>query len=78
MAIIYVKSGSTGNGSGWNNAYGSLASAMTAKLCKKINNVLGLISGFTVATAGMLLVHSNPASAQGKRILTILDKINFM
>ncbi|MCZ8055531.1 MAG: hypothetical protein O9329_12390, partial [Microcystis sp. LE19-12.2C] len=27
MAIIYVKSGSTGNGSAWNNAYGSLASA---------------------------------------------------
>jgi hypothetical protein len=63
MAIIYVKSGSTGNGSAWNNAYGSLASAITAKLCKKINNVLGLISGFTLATAGMLLVNSNPASA---------------
>jgi hypothetical protein len=63
MAIIYVKSGSTGNGSAWNNAYGSLQSAITAKLCKKINNVLGLISGFTLATAGMLLVNSNPASA---------------
>jgi hypothetical protein len=30
MAIIYVKSGSTGNGSAWNNAYGSLQSAITA------------------------------------------------
>jgi predicted outer membrane repeat protein len=30
MAIIYVKSGSTGNGSAWNNAYGSLVSALTA------------------------------------------------
>jgi len=30
MAIIYVKSGSTGNGSAWNNAYRSLASALTA------------------------------------------------
>ncbi len=30
MAIIYVKSGSTGNGSAWNNAYGSLQSALTA------------------------------------------------
>ncbi len=30
MAIIYVKSGSTGNGSAWNNAYGGLASAITA------------------------------------------------
>ncbi|TRU68373.1 MAG: cadherin [Microcystis viridis Mv_BB_P_19951000_S69] len=30
MAILYVKSGSTGNGSAWNNAYGSLASALTA------------------------------------------------
>ncbi|WP_233271059.1 PEP-CTERM sorting domain-containing protein [Microcystis aeruginosa] len=30
MAIIYVKSGSTGNGSAWNNAYGSLTSAITA------------------------------------------------
>ncbi|MFM7715745.1 MAG: hypothetical protein ACKO7A_24510, partial [Microcystis sp.] len=30
MAIIYVKSGATGNGSAWNNAYGSLASAITA------------------------------------------------
>ncbi|MFM8297772.1 hypothetical protein [Microcystis aeruginosa] len=130
MAIIYVKSGATGNGSAWNNAYGSLASALTAalagdeiwvsagtykpttgtdrnatftlknnvgiyggfagtetavdsvfsrnyanrgsggavfnklmKLCKKISNVLGLISGVTLATAGMLLVNSNPASA---------------
>jgi hypothetical protein len=54
MAIIYVKSSSTGNGSAWNNAYGSLASAITAKLCRKINNVLDLISGFTLATAGML------------------------
>jgi hypothetical protein len=30
MAILYVKSGSTGNGSAWNNAYGSLQSAITA------------------------------------------------
>jgi hypothetical protein len=30
MAIIYVKSGSTGNGSAWNNAYGSLATAIAA------------------------------------------------
>ncbi|MDB9421668.1 cadherin domain-containing protein [Microcystis aeruginosa CS-563/04] len=30
MAILYVKSSSTGNGSAWNNAYGSLASAITA------------------------------------------------
>lgn len=30
MAIIYVKSGSTGNGSAWDNAYGSLASAIAA------------------------------------------------
>ncbi len=30
MAILYVKSSSTGNGSAWNNAYGSLQSAITA------------------------------------------------
>ena len=61
MAIIYVKSGATGNGSAWNNAYGSLVSAI--KLCKKISNVLVLTSGVTLATSGMLLVNSNPASA---------------
>ncbi|WP_277925619.1 hypothetical protein [Microcystis flos-aquae] len=32
MAIIYVKSGSTGNGSAWNNAFDSLASASAAAL----------------------------------------------
>ncbi|WP_013334895.1 hypothetical protein [Gloeothece verrucosa] len=30
MATIYVKTGSTGNGSVWNNAYGNLTSAITA------------------------------------------------
>ncbi|WP_013325039.1 beta strand repeat-containing protein [Gloeothece verrucosa] len=30
MATIYVKTGSTGNGSAWNNAYGSLQSAIAA------------------------------------------------
>ncbi len=28
MAIIYVKSGSTGNGSSWNSAFGTLQSAI--------------------------------------------------
>ncbi len=30
MAIIYVRSGSTGNGSSWNNAFGTLQSAIAA------------------------------------------------
>ncbi|CCQ50309.1 hypothetical protein [Crocosphaera watsonii] len=30
MAIIYVKSGSTGNGSSWNSAFGTLQSAIAA------------------------------------------------
>ena len=30
MAILYVKTGSTGNGSSWNNAFGTLQTAIAA------------------------------------------------
>ncbi|CAO5035302.1 PEP-CTERM sorting domain-containing protein [Microcystis aeruginosa] len=33
------------------------------KVCKKTSKLLGLISGVTLATSGMIFVHSNPANA---------------
>ena len=35
------------------------------KVCKKTSKFLGLISGVTLATSGMILVHSSPANANG-------------
>ena len=68
MAIIYVKSGSTGNGSAWNNAYGSLASALTA--AQAVMVTIYIKSGSTALDAGDYKLFSSLRNALAFRIIT--------
>jgi predicted outer membrane repeat protein len=49
MAIIYVKTGSAGTGSAWNNAYGSLASAIAAA---QVEDEIWVAAGIYKPTTG--------------------------